>query len=91
MRTEIESIFKDTFRDLAIQVRDELGITQARMSEALLMSERSYEDIESGRSSCGAITMLLIFLYIESEQRDAILEKLKEKVTQAYLSEVALK
>lgn len=84
MRTEIETIFKNTFRDLTIKIRDDLGFTQARMSEALLMSERSYEDIETGRSSCGTLTALMLILYIED--RDEMLNDLKDRILNAYVS-----
>lgn len=86
MRAEIETIFKETFRDLTIAIRDDLGFTQARMSEALLMSERSYSDIESGRSSCGAITALMLILHMDN--RDELLDKLKARILEMYLSEV---
>lgn len=53
MRRKIEAVYREIFRDIALKTRYDLGFTQAKMSEALLMSECSYEEIESGRSACG--------------------------------------
>ena len=86
MRKNIEAVYKDTFRDIALKTRFDLGFTQAKMSEALLMSERSYEEIESGRSACGAVTAMLLLLYIE--HRNEVLDKLKTSMEKAYDEEV---
>ena len=86
MRKNIEAVYKDTFRDIALKTRFDLDFTQAKMSEALLMSERSYEEIESGRSACGAVTAMLLLLYVE--HRDEVLDELKTSMEKAYDEEV---
>ena len=42
----MEAIMKETFRDLALKMRYDRGLTQQKMAEVLVMSTRSYEDIE---------------------------------------------
>ena len=75
MRRKIEAVYKDTFREIALKTRFNLGFTQAKMSEALLMSERSYEEIERGRSACSAVTAIL--LLIIADNRNEVLDNLK--------------
>ena len=50
------------------------------------MSERSHEEIESGRSACGAVTAMLLLLYVE--HRDEVLDELKTSMEKAYDEEV---
>ena len=57
-------ILKHEFRDLALRERERLGLTQKQMAETLEMSERSYSDIESGVSACGALTIVLLLISI---------------------------
>lgn len=86
MRNKMEAILKETLRDLCLKTRYDRGLTQNKMSEALLMSERSYEEIECGRSACGALTAVL--LLIESERSPQAIENLRKSFTEAYESEV---
>ena len=62
MREELNNILKHEFRELAICRREELGFTQREMAEALVMSERSYADIERGVSACGVLTVALLLI-----------------------------
>lgn len=84
MRAEMEAILKETFRDLALKLRYERKITQHKMAEALVMSERSYEDIECGRSACGALTICL--LLIECEDANKILADLRVEFEKVHSS-----
>lgn len=86
MRRKIEAVYKDTFRNIALKTRFDLGFTQAKMSEALLMSERSYEEIESGRSACGAVTAILLLLH--ANDRDEILADLKASIEKVCCEDV---
>ena len=61
-------ILKHEFRDLALRERELLGLTQKQMAETLEMSERSYSDIESGASSCGALTIVLLLISIPDSE-----------------------
>lgn len=78
----METILKETFKDLALKIRYEQGLTQSKMSNALVMSERSYEDIERGHSGCGALTIVLLLMKLEDPS--AFLDKLRIKLKYAY-------
>lgn len=82
MRNEMEAILKETFRDLALKIRYEQGFTQSKMSRALVMSERSYEDIERGQSGCGALTIILLLMKVENPL--TVLDELKLELEKAY-------
>lgn len=84
MRAEMEAILKETFRDLALKLRYDRKITQYMMAEALVMSERSYEDIECGRSACGALTICLLLM--ECEDANEFLADLRVKFDEVYSS-----
>ncbi|MBR7032076.1 MAG: helix-turn-helix transcriptional regulator [Clostridia bacterium] len=53
-------LLKTEFRNLALTTRYKLGLTQREMAEMLSMSERSYSDIEGGKTSCGTLTSILL-------------------------------
>ena len=82
MRNEMEVILKETFRELALKTRYEWGLTQNKMSRALVMSERSYEDIERGHSGCGVLTIVLLLMQIDNPI--FFLNDLKIKLEKAY-------
>ena len=65
MRHQMENVLKSELRALAIRERDELGFTQRKMAESLVMSETSYSDIECGENMCGTLTALLLIMRLE--------------------------
>lgn len=60
MRQELEKVLGEELRYLAIQTRERLKLTQHEMAERLEMRESSYSDIETRRSTCGALTEALL-------------------------------
>ena len=82
MRNEMEAILKDAFRELALKTRYERGLTQNKMSRALVMSERSYEDIERGKAGCGTLTVVLLLMEIDNPI--FFLNDLRKKLEKAY-------
>jgi DNA-binding XRE family transcriptional regulator len=62
MRDELEALLKEELRVLAILTRDRLGYKQKRMAEALVMSDSSYSDIETGEYMCGTLTAVLLLI-----------------------------
>ena len=66
MRQEFEKILGEELRYLAIKTRGRLELTQREMGERLQMGESSYSDIETGRTSCGALTELLLLCMQEN-------------------------
>ena len=81
----MEAIFKESFRDLALKTRAERGLTQSKMAEALVMSERSYEDIECGKTACGYLTTVLLLM--ETDQTVELLDDLRSRFKQVYETE----
>lgn len=59
MRDKIYSEFKNYFRCELLRARDQAGRTQEEMAVLLEMSPRAYADLESGRSCCSTVTLLL--------------------------------
>ena len=82
MRNEMEAILKEVFRELALKIRYERGLTQNKMSRALVMSERSYEDIERGKAGCGTLTVVLLLMEIDNPI--FFLNDLRKKLEEAY-------
>lgn len=82
MRNEMETVLKEAFKELALKTRYERGLTQNKMSRALVMSERSYEDIERGKTGCGALTVVLLLMEIDDPI--LFLNVLKKKLEKAY-------
>lgn len=82
MRNEMEMVLKQKFRNLALKIRYEQGLTQSEMSKALVMSERSYEDIERGQSGCGALTIVLLLMKVDNPI--IVLDELRMELKKAY-------
>ena len=78
----MEAVLKEAFKELALKTRYERGLTQNKMSRALVMSERSYEDIERGKTGCGALTVVLLLMEIDDPI--LFLNVLKKKLEKAY-------
>ena len=87
MRNIMEKELKVILREYALRLRHEHGLTQAKMADALLMSLRSYEDIECGHSSCGMLTAILLLMKV-SENRER-LDEFFGRVRAAYVLEEA--
>ena len=67
---------------LAIRTRDRLGYKQKRMAEALVMSDSSYSDIETGEYMCGTLTAVL--LLIAQPDPNQYLQNLEFKLRELY-------
>ena len=65
MRQEKDKIIKTVFRTLALKTRERLDLTQKEMANRLDMCERSYFDIEAGKTKCGTLTVLLLLMELE--------------------------
>ena len=64
MRKICHEELKKYFSDKLVQIRMTEGLTQATMARALLMDERSYIDLEHGKTGCSAVTLVLFLLYV---------------------------
>ena len=64
MRKKYHEILKRFFCNKLVQIRTLEGLTQEKMANALLMDERSYIDLEHGKSGCSAVTLALFLIYV---------------------------
>lgn len=64
MRNSYTQILKRVFSDWVLSVRGNLGITQEEMADRLLMSWRSYCDLDNGYSCCSGLTLALFLTRI---------------------------
>lgn len=64
MRKSCHKILKQCFYIHLIQTRTALGLTQAEMAEKLCMDDRSYVDLDHGKSCCSAVTLALFLIYV---------------------------
>ncbi len=65
MREELEAILKVELQKLILEQRKELNYTQMKMADSLHMATRSFADIESGKSMCGALTTVLLLIKVQ--------------------------
>lgn len=72
MKTLFSAAMKNFFRTQLLQTRNALNLTQAQMAAKLLMAERSYAALESGESSCGALTLALFLAFCCNDSLDFI-------------------
>lgn len=77
MREVYRSILIMLFADELQNIRKESRLSQERMSELLMMSERSYNDLENSRCCCGGLTLAL-FLTDVSPDPIEFLKDLRE-------------
>ena len=55
---------KTCFHQHLVCTRTEQGLTQSEMAERLAMDDRSYIDLDHGKSCCSAITLALFLVYV---------------------------
>lgn len=77
MRNYYKQIFKTFFHDKLFQSRIDLDISQEEMGHRLLMSGRSYVDLEHQKTGCSALTLAVYLIYIHPDPL-AFLNELKE-------------
>lgn len=63
MRTILKKLFKRYFHNHLVRTRNELAWTQAEMAEVLAMAERSYIELDHGKSCCSGDTLMLYLSY----------------------------
>ncbi len=76
MRKTYHQILKDRFHIRLIRARVRLEMTQAQMAERLYMDERSYSDLDTGKSCCSAVTLALFLVYV-CEDVNGFMEELR--------------
>lgn len=79
MRKLLKKLFKSYFHKHLTQTRDELAWTQAKMADALAMAERSYIDLDHGKSCCSGATLALYLSYCcDDSQKLKFLQDFKD-------------
>lgn len=64
MRKTYRNILKHQFYIKLIHTRTVKGLTQAEMAEKLSMDDRSYIDLDHGKTCCSAVTLALFLVYL---------------------------
>ena len=64
MRKTYRAALKQCFYQRLIITRAEMGITQSTMAERLAMDERSYIDLDHGKTCSSATTLALFLVYV---------------------------
>lgn len=64
MRKTYHTILKEQFHFRLIQARVHLEWTQSEMAERLCMDDRSYSDLDTGKSCCSAVTLALFLVFV---------------------------
>lgn len=64
MRRIYRSVLKQHFHIRLVHIRDASGMTQAEMAQRLSMDDRSYIDLDHGKTCCSAVTLALFLVYV---------------------------
>lgn len=64
MRKRNTQILKQFFYEQLIRIRYESQLTQAQMARQLAMDERSYVDLDHGKTCCSGLTLALFLIYV---------------------------
>ena len=83
MRKIYRNVLKNHFHIHLIHYRDEKGLTQAEMAEKLSMDDRSYIDLDHGKTCCSAVTLALFLVYV-CEDVQVFLEELRHALNTAF-------
>lgn len=76
MRKTYHMLLKQHFHRTLVLTRARLGLTQSEVAERLAMDDRSFVDLDHGKSCCSATTLALFLIYV-CEDVDAFLEELR--------------
>ncbi len=62
------------FGDSLFETRRQRQLTQENMAELLLISSRAYRELEKGRSSYSAVTLILFLAQIPAEDAERAIQ-----------------
>lgn len=79
MRNDSTKVLKEFFCDRLVKTKEARNSTHAQMAKRLNMTERSYINLDHGKSSCSALTLAYYLIYC-CEDPMAFLEDLKKKL-----------
>ena len=64
MRKVYHMRLKELFHRALVETREYREMSQAQMAEKLAMDERSYIDLDHGKTCCSAVTLALFLIYV---------------------------
>ena len=76
MRKLYTKVLKTFFYEELVHRREALGFTQEEMADRLAMAGRTYVDLDHGKTSCSALTLVLFLIYVCDDPLD-FLDRLK--------------
>ena len=76
MRRIYHNILKQHFYVHLVHIRTTNGLTQSEMAEKLSMDDRSYIDLDHGKTCCSAVTLALFLVYVCDDVQE-FLEELR--------------
>ena len=83
MRRTYRNVLKNHFHAHLVQIRITNGLTQSEMAERLSMDDRSYIDLDHGKTCCSAVTLALFLVYV-CEDVQTFLEELRHAFNTAF-------
>ena len=83
MRRTYRNVLKNHFHVHLVQIRTTNGLTQSEMAEKLSMDDRSYIDLDHGKTCCSAVTLALFLVYV-CEDVHTFLEELRHAFNTAF-------
>ena len=84
MRRIYRNVLKHHFHVHLVQIRTANGLTQSEMAEKLSMDDRSYIDLDHGKSFCSAVTHVLFLIYV-CDDVQVFLEELRRAFKTAFI------
>lgn len=83
MRKTVNTILRKRFHEALVQIRGKKAWTQSKMAQLLCMDDRSYIDLDHGKTSCSAVTLALFLIYV-CEDVNGFLEDLRRHIEAAW-------
>ncbi len=74
MRKVYHIQLREHFHRALIETRNREELSQAQMAEKLAMDERSYIDLDHGKTCCSAVTLALFLIYVCEDVGKFLLE-----------------
>lgn len=74
MRKVYHIQLREHFHQALIETRNREELSQAQMAEKLAMDERSYIDLDHGKTCCSAVTLALFLIYVCKDVGKFLLE-----------------
>ena len=82
MRKAYHIRLREHFHRALIETRSREELSQAQMAEKLAMDERSYIDLDHGKTCCSAVTLVLFLIYV-CEDVEKFLSELKNALEES--------